>query len=265
MVAVNSWCGHGSTGRRQCIFRFYFGVFVVIVYGQWRPRAQQTPAIGARVPQEKFGTIDRFYSGISVANTTDINRFSCIKELRRALSALDRGGWERSYHQKLFHVSLSPCGRLRRVLVWLGDSDMVACIKWNVATVHRNRFWIRWSGWCSRWTHLAFSKSHIRGCHIRGNEQLVDHQPRNIVRFEAVFRTQRCLRKLFWRKVRAGSRRLTDLANPSPCVCLSQLWFLHVPTSRSPSTAHVSTALCHYAGATVFRQGVQSPCLGFRV
>jgi len=82
----------------------------------------------------------QFYCGISVADTTDINGFSRIKELRRALLALDRGEWERSYHQKLFHVSLSPCGRLRRVLVWLGDSDIVACIKWNVATVRRNRF-----------------------------------------------------------------------------------------------------------------------------
>jgi len=55
--------------------------------------------------KKKFGTIARFYSGISVADTKEINGFSRIKELRRALSALDRGGWERSYHQKLFHVS----------------------------------------------------------------------------------------------------------------------------------------------------------------
>ena len=60
--------------------------------------------------KKKFGTIARFYSGISVADTTDVNGFSRIKELRRALSALDRGGWERSYHQKLFHVSLFSLG-----------------------------------------------------------------------------------------------------------------------------------------------------------
>jgi hypothetical protein len=56
--------------------------------------------------KKRFGTIARFYSGIPVAETSDVNGFSRIKDLRRALSALDRGGWERSYHQKLFHVSM---------------------------------------------------------------------------------------------------------------------------------------------------------------
>jgi len=56
--------------------------------------------------KKRFGTIARFYSGIPVAETSDVNGFSRIKDLRRALSALDRGGWECSYHQKLFHVSM---------------------------------------------------------------------------------------------------------------------------------------------------------------
>lgn len=30
--------------------------------------------------------------------------FSRIVKLRRALSALDRSGWDRSYHQRIFHV-----------------------------------------------------------------------------------------------------------------------------------------------------------------
>ena len=55
--------------------------------------------------KKKFGTIARFYSGLTIVDTSDVNGFSRIKDLRRALSALDRGGWERSYHQKLFHVS----------------------------------------------------------------------------------------------------------------------------------------------------------------
>jgi len=55
--------------------------------------------------KKRFGSIARFYSGIPVAETSDVNGFSRIKDLRKALSALDRGGWERSYHQKLFHVS----------------------------------------------------------------------------------------------------------------------------------------------------------------
>jgi len=55
--------------------------------------------------KKRFGSIARFYSGIPVAEPSDVNGFSRIKDLRKALSALDRGGWERSYHQKLFHVS----------------------------------------------------------------------------------------------------------------------------------------------------------------
>jgi len=53
----------------------------------------------------KFGTISRFYSGIVTADATDANGFARIKTLRSALAALDRGGWERSYHQRIFHVS----------------------------------------------------------------------------------------------------------------------------------------------------------------
>ena len=56
--------------------------------------------------KKKFGTIARFYSGMTVSDKSDVNGFSRISNLRKALSALDRGGWERSYHQKIFHVSL---------------------------------------------------------------------------------------------------------------------------------------------------------------
>jgi len=59
--------------------------------------------------KKKFGTISRFYSGISNADTGDVNGFSRIDTLRKALAALDRGGWERSFHQRIFHVS-AACG-----------------------------------------------------------------------------------------------------------------------------------------------------------
>ena len=55
--------------------------------------------------KRKFGTLSQFYSGIATADATDINGFTRIKALRSALAALDRGGWERSYHQRIFHVS----------------------------------------------------------------------------------------------------------------------------------------------------------------
>lgn len=56
--------------------------------------------------KKRFGTIARFYSGITSADSADINGFSRINTLRKALAALDRGGWERSYHQRIFHVRI---------------------------------------------------------------------------------------------------------------------------------------------------------------
>lgn len=56
--------------------------------------------------KKKFGSISRFYSGIVSADSTNVNGFSRIVNLRKALAALDRGGWERSYHQRIFHVCI---------------------------------------------------------------------------------------------------------------------------------------------------------------
>jgi len=54
--------------------------------------------------KNEFGSISRFYSGIVSADSANVNGFSRIVNLRKALAALDRGGWERSYHQRIFHV-----------------------------------------------------------------------------------------------------------------------------------------------------------------
>jgi len=59
----------------------------------------------------KFGTISRFYSGIVSADAADINGFTRIKAVRAGLAALDKGGWERSYHQRIFHVSFLTSAR----------------------------------------------------------------------------------------------------------------------------------------------------------
>jgi len=56
--------------------------------------------------KKNFSTISRFYSNITTADTADVNGFSRINTLRKALAALDRGGWERLYHQRIFHVRL---------------------------------------------------------------------------------------------------------------------------------------------------------------
>ena len=54
--------------------------------------------------KKKFGTIARFYSGLTIADTFDVNEFSRIQDLCKALCALDRCGWQRCYHQKVYHV-----------------------------------------------------------------------------------------------------------------------------------------------------------------
>lgn len=55
---------------------------------------------------EKYGSVKNFMHGKSAheaAAQGSSNGFTRLKKLRRALVALDRGGWERSYHQRIFH------------------------------------------------------------------------------------------------------------------------------------------------------------------
>jgi len=134
--------------------------------------------------KKKFGTIARFYSGISVADTTDVNGFSRIKELRRALSALDRGGWERSYHQKLFHVSISKCGSCWHFVVVIHDhmADTALFVVTGIV------FEFGGTGDVQNGSTWLFRKIVSAAA---GNEQLVHHQPRNLVRRPAVFRLAR--------------------------------------------------------------------------
>ena len=55
---------------------------------------------------KKFGSVTSFYNSskdAGAADSTAFDGFSRIKKLRSALAALDKGGWERSYHQRCFH------------------------------------------------------------------------------------------------------------------------------------------------------------------
>ena len=59
-----------------------------------------------RYIQEHYGGWNKFLSGPSQDTAQkSCNGFTRIERLRRGLVALDRGGWERSYHQRLFHES----------------------------------------------------------------------------------------------------------------------------------------------------------------
>lgn len=65
------------------------------------------PSCLAQFIQSKYGTIKNFYSPQIMQNEQVLNGFTRIEKLRRALGALDRSGWDRSYHQRIFHVSLN--------------------------------------------------------------------------------------------------------------------------------------------------------------
>lgn len=54
--------------------------------------------------EKKFGTVSHFYTDTGQTKT-GVNGFDRMENLRRGLNALDRGGWERSYHQRIFHES----------------------------------------------------------------------------------------------------------------------------------------------------------------
>ena len=55
---------------------------------------------------EKYGSVQNFKQGKKAQGSATAggkDGFTRLKKLRRALVALDRGGWERSYHQRTFH------------------------------------------------------------------------------------------------------------------------------------------------------------------
>ena len=54
---------------------------------------------------ERCGSVANFMSGRVRQAQSDgaLDGFARLKKIRRALAALDRGRWERSYHQRLFH------------------------------------------------------------------------------------------------------------------------------------------------------------------
>lgn len=54
--------------------------------------------------EKRFGSVSHFFTDTQHTKT-GINGFDRMEKLRRALNALDRGGWERSYHQRVFHES----------------------------------------------------------------------------------------------------------------------------------------------------------------
>jgi len=54
--------------------------------------------------EKRFGSVEHFYTDTASANP-GTNGFDRMLSLRKALDALDRGGWERSYHQRVFHES----------------------------------------------------------------------------------------------------------------------------------------------------------------
>lgn len=63
-------------------------------------------SLAAKYIYEKYGGWGGFMQPRkTTAENAKVDGFERIQRLRKALSALDRGGWERSYHQRLFHES----------------------------------------------------------------------------------------------------------------------------------------------------------------
>tara|TARA_B100002051_G_scaffold274843_1_gene316990 strand:- start:1028 stop:1774 length:747 start_codon:yes stop_codon:yes gene_type:complete len=66
---------------------------------------QDTPLV-MRYIQDRYGGWGNFLEGPKRGPSQEKSTgFTRIERLRRGLVALDRGGWERSYHQRLFHES----------------------------------------------------------------------------------------------------------------------------------------------------------------
>ena len=67
--------------------------------------------VASRYVRRRFGSVEAFYASSSKAqagrkdDAPSWDGFARLRKLRDALGALDRGGWERSYHQRVFHES----------------------------------------------------------------------------------------------------------------------------------------------------------------
>ena len=63
-------------------------------------------SVTSKYIRKRFGGLDAFLENRAArAAETRRDGFTRLDKLRQALVALDRGGWERSYHQRLFHES----------------------------------------------------------------------------------------------------------------------------------------------------------------
>jgi hypothetical protein len=54
---------------------------------------------------DTYGSLRNFNTHQTTSENTTVNGFTRIVKLRKGLAALDRSGWDRSYHQRIFHVS----------------------------------------------------------------------------------------------------------------------------------------------------------------
>lgn len=68
--------------------------------------SEQDATVASKYIKRKFGSLESFFENKEIlSSNVKCDGFSRLKSLRRALVALDRGGWERSFHQRLFHES----------------------------------------------------------------------------------------------------------------------------------------------------------------
>ena len=73
-----------------------------------KPAQELAPcaSVASKYIRKRFGGLDAFLENRTThAAETRRDGFTRLEKLRQALVALDRGGWERSYHQRLFHES----------------------------------------------------------------------------------------------------------------------------------------------------------------
>jgi hypothetical protein len=94
--------------------------------------------------QSRYGSMKRFQNPHNLIDINVVNGFTRIDKLRKALGALDRSGWDRSYHQRIFHVIiLAPF--YYSYPVYTTDFDFF----------HRSPFSMQWFGFYSRQTQLV--------------------------------------------------------------------------------------------------------------
>lgn len=208
---------------------------------------------------KNFGSVTSFYGRQDTAvDTSAVNGFTRIRKLRQALNVLDANGWERSYHQRVFHENFlnavvrvlfkkDPPGSFEKAYPRLLEQNNWTCITQEILISTPRRFGKTISV-CLFVAALLFACPSIEISIYSTCKRISGKLLRNCTRFLTLICDGLKIPELPYIKQsqdevelqgpesKYDTRRLNSYPSKVPCV----LCFLHVcvPASAQPSCLH---------------------------